>query len=224
MRRLFYLSTLILLFSCDQKPAKQQQAKTSKASKFKSLLTKYKDISFDTLKVFSSAELESRQYKFKGKQLNSADVSLFPKELLELYSNDNGYFACYKFHIDNKRTGLITRTPSTYEPSSIKLLIFDKQQDAITDFIELAETFGDAGDMAEKTSWLFKDERKKYKSFMWVEESHDNSVDDENDTTIQTRNYYYLFDLSKAKLDTLNKDEKELLKKFGSLIKQHISH
>lgn len=87
----------------------------------------------------------------------------------------------------------------------------------------MAETFGDAGDMAEKTSWLFKDEYKKYKCFMWVEESHDNSVDDEKDTTVQRWNYYYLLDFSKAKVDTVNKDEKELLKKFGSLIRQPAS-
>jgi hypothetical protein len=186
-------------------------------------LTKYKDISFDTLHVFSSTELESNRYKFKGTQLDSADVLLFPKELAEQYVNDNGYFACYKFSIDSMRTGLITRTPSTYEPSSIKLLILDKRKDTIVDFIELAETFGDAGDVAEKISWLFKDNNKKYKAFMWVEESHDNSVDDEKDTTIQTWNYYYELDVSKSKVDTLSKDEKELLKKFENLVTQQAS-
>lgn len=223
MRKLLYLTILISLLSCDLKPTRQQQSDMPKESKFKSLLAKYKDISFDTLQVFSSEELENRQYKFKGKQLDSADVSLFPKELSEQYVNDNGFFACYKFTIDSNRMGLITRTPSTYESSSVKLLIFDKQQDAVTDFIELAETFGDAGDMAEKTSWLFKDNEKEYKTFTWVEERHDNSVDDEKDTTVQTWNYYYLLDISKSNVDTVSKDEKELLKRFGSLIRQQAS-
>jgi hypothetical protein len=150
-------------------------------------------------------------------------VSLFPKELAEQYVNDNGYFACYKFSIDSTKTGLITRTPSTYEPSSIKLLILDKHKDAITEYIELAETFGDAGDMAEKISWLFKDDNKKYKAFMWVEESHDNSVEDEKDTTVQTWNYYYLLDISKSKVDTISQNEKELMKKFGTLIRRQAS-
>lgn len=194
-----------------------------KESKFKTLLTKYKDISFDTLRVFSSGELESNKYKFKGTQLDSADVLLLPIALAEQYINDNGYFACYKFSIDSTRMGLITRTPSTYEPSSIKLLILDRQNDTITDFMELAETFGDAGDMAEKISWLFKDNNKKYKSFMWVEESHDNSVENEKDTTLQTWNYYYLLDLSKAKVDTVSKDEKKLLTQFGNLIRLQAS-
>ncbi|MCW3073096.1 MAG: hypothetical protein JWP69_165 [Flaviaesturariibacter sp.] len=220
MRKLFFLAIQIFFFSCSSSETNQQTTRTSQVSKFKNLLTKYKDISFDTLQVFSSGDLESNQYKFKGTQLDSADVLLFPNELAEQYVNDNGYFGTYKFAIDSTRIGLITRTPSTYEPSSIKLLILDKRKDAITDIVELAETFGDAGDMAEKISWLFQSEHKTYKSFTWIEESHDNSVDDENDTTIQTWNSYYLLDLSKAKIDTVSEDEKELVKRFRNLLKQ----
>ena len=219
MTKLLYMTLVTLLLSCAQTETKQQLVETTKESKFKSLLTKYKDISVDTLNVYSAEDLESNSYKFKGTQLDSADVSLFPKTLSEQYFYDHGFFACYKFALDTIRTALITRTPSTYEPSSVKLLIFDKQKDSVTDFVELAETFGDAGDYAEKTSWLFKDERNKYINFMWYQESHDNSVDDEKDTTIQTWNYYYLFDISKSKVDTANKNEKELLTKFGKLLK-----
>jgi len=219
MRELFFLITLTLLFSCNQTETKQQLLDTPKESKFKTMLIKYNDISFDTLQVFSSEELESNQYKFIGTKLDSAEVSLFPKALSEQYYYDQGFFACYKFSIDSIRTALITRTPSTYEPSSIKLLLFNKQSDSITDFFELAETFGDAGDFAEKKSWLFKDDKKKYKIFMWYQESYDNSVDDENDTTIQTWNYYYLFNFSKSKVDTVSKNEQELTRKFGKLLK-----
>lgn len=219
MRKLLYFTILTLLSSCSHEETKQQQADTQKESKFKILLVKYQDISFDTLQVFSSGELENKQYRFKGTQLDSAEVSLFPPSLSEQYYYDHGFFACYKFSIDSIRTALITRTPSTYEPSSIKLLLFDKQKDSITDYIELAETFGDAGDFAEKTSWLFRDEQKNYKNFMFYQRSYDNSVDDEKDTTVQTWNYYYLFDISKPKVDTISKNEQELISKFGKLLK-----
>lgn len=219
MRKLLYFTILILLSSCSQEETKQQQADTQKESKFKILLVKYQEISFDTLQVFSSGELQNKQYRFKGTQLDSAEVSLFPPSLSEQYCYDHGFFACYKFSIDSIKTGLITRTPSTYEPSSIKLLLFDKQKDSITDYIELAETFGDAGDFAEKTSWLFRDEQKNYKNFMFYQRSYDNSVDDEKDTTVQTWNYYYLFDISKPKVDTISKNEQELISKFGKLLK-----
>ena len=219
MRKFFYLAILILFFSCDQVTTNQHVSDKQKESKFNNLIAKYQDILFDTLKIFSAEDLESNKYKFKGTQLDSADVSLFPKTLSEQYFYDHGFFACFQFAIDSDRTALITRTPSTYEPSSIKLMIFDKQKDSITGFIELAETFGDAGDYAEKTSWIFKNESSKYKSLMWYQEGHDNSVDDENDTTIQTSNYYYLFDISKLKVDTISKDKEELTKNFGILLK-----
>jgi hypothetical protein len=224
MKKLLYLAIPILLYSCDQKTTKLQQVKLQqteihKGSKFKNLLKKYKEISFDTLKVFSSYELNSRQYKFKGIQLDSVDVSLFSKDLAERYINDNGYFACYKFSIDSNTIGLLTRTPSTYEPSSIKLLIFDKQKDTITNTIELAKVFGDAGDSAEKTTWLFKDKNQKYNSFIWITESHDNSVEDENDKTIERWDRYFLLNISESKIDTLKTTEKELLLRFGKLIK-----
>lgn len=220
MRKLLFLTTLTLTCSCNQIETKQQQAEQPKERPFKSLLSKYKNISFDTLQIFSSGDLESNQYRYKGTPLDSADVSLFPKALSEQYGYDHGFFACYQFTIDSIRTALITRTPSTYEPSSIKLLIFDKQRDSITDYMELAETFGDAGDYAEKISWLFKDENKKYKNFMWYQESHDNSVDDEKDTTVQTWDYYYLLDISKPTIDTISKNKQELSIKFGQLLKR----
>lgn len=223
MRELLYLATLVLIFGCNQIDTNQRQADTPKDSKFKNLLTKYKDISFDTLKVFSAEDPDSKSYKYKGTKLDTTDVLLFPETIAEQYLNDDGYFACFKFLIDSGRIGLITRTPSTYASSSIKLLILDKQKDAITDIIELAETFGDAGDMAEKISWLLNGVAKKYKSFTWVEESHDHSVEDEKDTTVERWNNYYLIDISKSKVDTVSKDEKELLRKYGKLIRQHAS-
>ena len=225
MKTILSLTTLIfLLSSCgDSKPTSNRKKKVETDIEFGAydkLLAKYKEISFDTLKVFSSTGLDSKQYKFKGTQLDSIDVLLFPESISEQYINDPGYFACYKFPIDNFKIGLITRTPSTYESSSIKLLIFDKQRNTISDLFELAEIFGDAGDAAEKVSWLFKDENKKYKSFTWLTESHDNSVDDEKDTTVDSWNYYYLIDISKQKIDTISKNEKELLTKFGNLIRK----
>jgi hypothetical protein len=45
-------------------------------------------------------------------------------------------------------------------------------------------------------------------------------VDDEQDTTIQQWDYYYLLGLSNKGADTIRKDDKNLEKEFGSLIKQ----
>jgi hypothetical protein len=215
---------MVLIFSCDTKRTPQTKVETKRESKFIKLLNKYKSISFDTLKVFSAEDLESNTYKFKGTHLDSTDVALLPKDIAEQYYYDQGFFACYKFYIDTATVGLITRTPSEYVPSSIKLFILDKRKDAIVDYTELAESFGDAGDVTEKISWLFRDKSKMINSFMWVEESHDNSVDNEKDTTVEVWNYYYLFNISNLKVDTLSKDFSGLENKFSTLFKPKASH
>src|SRR5262245_3153331 len=102
MRKLWLFPiSVVLFFSCDQgtKPQISASPNLQKESKHKSLLTKYKDISFDTLKVFSAEDLESVNYKYKGIKLDSIDVMLFPKELTDRYTFDNYFFACFKFAI-----------------------------------------------------------------------------------------------------------------------------
>ena len=223
MQHLLLLLFAVSFFGCLENENLNSKKVFKTKSKYSTLLSKYKDISFDTLKVFSSEKLESNQYMFKGTQLDSVDVKLFPKEFAEQYFYDHGFYACYKFSMDSIKVGLITRTPSTYEPSSIKLFILDKQRETITNYFELAETVGDAGDMMDKTSWLVKGKNNKLISFIWQQESHDNSADNNKDTTIQTWNYFYLVDFSKHKVDTLNIDQRELKLKFDILIKHQAS-
>jgi hypothetical protein len=222
MRKIFHWIILVGLFSCTQTSNKGKNAQTAKKdSKYITLLAKYRNISFDTLKVFSVSEEENKNHPFKGRQLDSSEVSLLSREMADTYINDPGYYACYRFPIDTSKVALITRTPSTYEPTSIRLFVLDRQQDTITDIIELSEIFGDAGDMMEKTSWLFSDHNRKLKAFMWVTQSYDHSVEDEKDTTVEKWNYYYLLDLSKQKHDTIQNDAKELFKRFASFKGSH---
>lgn len=219
MKKFVCLAIVVTLTCCQIHESRDPGKEAKKESRFKNLLSKYASISFDTLEVYSGEALESDRYKYKGKQLDSADVALFPAEFVRQYAIDPGFYACYRFALDNRRMGLITRTPSIYEPSSVKLLVYDKRTDSITGTIELADAWGDAGDVQIKTSWLFRDKGKGYRSFTWVKESHDNSLEDEKDTTVQVWNYYSLLDLSKGDPDTLSKNDKELMERFGGLVR-----
>ncbi|UOK42221.1 MULTISPECIES: hypothetical protein [Flavobacterium] len=218
MKNLLYLITILTLFSCNEKSKSlaKQKVEIKKESKYSGLLKKFENISFDTLKIFSEENFK----KFKGQELDSLDVILFPKEIAEHHFIDPpGIFACYKFSIDSSRIGLIARTPSEYLPSSIKLFVYNKEKDKITQYIELSESIGDAGDVLEKTAWLFKTQKKDFQSLVWVRESHYNSVEDENDTTIVRWDSHYLIDLSKPKFDTINKISKFLSQEFKNLLK-----
>jgi hypothetical protein len=215
-KKTIYLLLLLLNFGCGQEQQqKKDVSKTlEKESKYKTLLSKYKDRPFDTLHVYSPEELNG---VYKGVQLDSADAILFPKDIAQQHFSDTpGLFAVYKFVIDSNRIGLITRTPSEYVPSSIKLFFFDKAKDMITSYIELAESWGDAGDVWIKDAWIFKN-KSDLTSFIMVQEMHYNSVEDEKDTTVQRWNYYTLLNITKEG-DTISKDEKDLSIRFKHLI------
>ena len=219
MRKILYFILPLLAFSCDQTQTTQKKETNpvKKESKYKRLLAKYKNKSFDTLQVYSPEELTG---EYKGVELDSADAILFPEDIAQQHFSDApGLFAVYKFAIDSNRLGLITRTPSEYVPSSIKLFFFDKAKDTITSYVELAESWGDAGDVWIKDAWIFKNQQKHFESFIMVQEMHYNSVDDENDTTVQRWNYYHLLNLTKDG-DTISKDEKELSGRFRHLIEK----
>lgn len=216
MRKTIYLLLLISGFGCGQNQKEQQEVSNTvkKESKYKTLLQKFEEKSFDTLRVYSPEELDG---EYKGVQLDSADAILFPEDIAQQHFRDTpGLFAVYKFLIDSNRLGLITRTPSEYVPSSIKLFFFDVVKDTITSYIELAESWGDAGDVWIKDAWIFKNQ-SDYESFVMVQEMHHNSVEDENDTTIRRWNYYSLLNLTKEG-DTISKDENALSRRFKHLI------
>jgi hypothetical protein len=216
MNKLILLLSLIIFYSCSSSTIKESSNQNDNERIIKTMLSKFKDIRFDTLKVYSPPDIEG---EYHGLVLDSNEALLFPKEIYEAnFIDPPGLFGIYKFRIDNKLLGLIARTPSEYMPSSIKLFFFDEAKNTIVSYLELAENWGDAGDGYTKDSWLFRGADNHLLSLVWVYESHDNSVDDESDTTIQEWNHYYLLDIMKQRSDTINKDEKFLLKKYYNLL------
>lgn len=221
MRNTLLILSLISFLSCSQN---SNQGAVKKESKFSSLLTKYKDISFDTLKVFSSDNTEIDTYQYKGGQLDSIDVLLFPESIANLYGPGEVFAACFKFSLDSSKIALITRVPSSYQSSSLQLLIFDRNTDSITKIIELAELVGDAGDVYSKNSWVYKTTKGEINIFGRTQESHDNSVENENDTTIEVINNYYLLSISNNRVDTINQNKESLTKIFKSLLNREASN
>lgn len=217
MKQLLYLFIIIIFFSCEEKPKNTGKvvAKTIRDSKYKNLLSKFKNISIDTLEVYSSEDYG----KYKGIKIDSLDAILFPKEIVEAYFLEHDLYACYKFEINSTKIGLLARTPSMYVPSSIKLFIYNKTEDNISEYIELAESWGDAGDSMEKTSWIIKNKENGINAFIRKTESHDHRVEDENDTIVESWDNHYLIDLSKPKFDTISEDSESLTKKFKALLK-----
>lgn len=227
--KIFILHIFILLISCNDSsnPKEQSSLQWSKQTesyviqkeigqeKLDPLLSKYQFIDFDTFHVWYQYNAKI----FKGIPLTDMEISKFYSKESRVYDDfDMGVFACYKFSIDQNRIGLITRTPSEYESSSIKLFIYDISSKQISLCAKLAEIFGDAGDAMTRESWIYFNTQKKPYSFIWQKESYDHSVNDRNDTVIEHWNYYYLLDLSKCPADTINSDSTYLTQKFKRII------
>jgi hypothetical protein len=216
MKKLLYLTCLCAVFSCGE-PEPINSKPGTKDSKHKKTLAYFYNIGIDTLEVGSPHDSASFFY---GKEIDSTGAMMFPEDIRKRHFFDPpGLFGIYKFAIDSNRLGLIARTPSEYVASSIKLFFFDIKRDTITNYIELGETWGDAGDFVELNSWLFRDSSKRLQALIWEHQGHDNSVDNEKDTTVSTADYYTLLDISKPRIDTIFDRKEKLPKQYEQLLK-----
>jgi hypothetical protein len=221
MKIILLLIAIVFCFGCEQKQnlPRKENGGIKKESRFKNLLSKYKEKSFDTLWIYSPDEFTG---ELKGVELDSADAILFPEETRQENPIDPpGLFAVYKFQIDSNTLALITRTPSEYESSSILLFFFDKVKDSITSYLDIAQNWGDAGDVMYKDAWIFKNSSNKFECFVLVHERHYNSAENEKDTTVESWNNYYLYNFSNKAYE-VPKNNSALLKRFSHLIEKGI--
>jgi hypothetical protein len=215
------LSHLFLLFliACNNHP-KNSTPLSSDTPQYTidSFLAKFKSITLDTLKVYSAEDIENDSFKFKGQSLNQHDwpyiKSIYGEFAKEYDSSDvllSQFYACYKFEVDKHITALIIRTPGEYVSSKIDLFIYNSITQNVYHQIELAENWGDAGDMFERCSFLFKS-GNTLNNYQYNYSSYDHSVEDINDSTLEVwRDLYYL-KINTKNIDTLNKDSTMLLK------------
>ncbi|MGZ8570334.1 MAG: hypothetical protein ACXWW0_13170 [Bacteroidia bacterium] len=203
----FLVINAVILNACSNQKELNQ-------NKFESLLSKYKDITFDTLHIYSSQPVEKDSFKYKGNKLDSLDVVLLTGETQKDHFFYEEFFSCYKFNIDSIRIGLISRVPGQNSSSAIQIYIYDKAKDSITENAELADNWGDAGFHFEEESYLFWDNNSGLKLFSWIYESEDHSIENENDTTIEERRHYHLVDYSKNLHDTISRNAKYLSREF----------
>lgn len=213
--------TLVFLLGCKQS-TKNTSSTSNKNEQYLQLLTKFKDITFDTLEVYPLIDgTKIEAYKYYGVELDSADATLFPGNIATAHFNDPpSLFACYKFNIDSSRVGLIARTPSVYYPTSIKLFVYTTNKDTLIEITELAEYLGDAGDLLDVNSWLIKDGNTNIQVLKWVQESIDNSLENDKTTNIAIRDHLLLYNVSTNKSDTLSNNIANLPAGFSKLIRR----
>lgn len=184
--------------------------------KYDSLIARFRKITLDTLKVFSQQDLKG---EYEGVTLDSFKARQLRAAMEPGYLNDQpGFHSVYRFTVDDKHMGLLARTPSHYVASSVNLYMLRTADDSLKHIGQLADYWGDAGDVYTKTSWLFRS-GKELRAFMQVIMRHDNMVDNPKDTTVKIVKDYYLLNLGYNGVDTLSRDSTSLLQQFGSLLR-----
>ena len=221
MKQIFTILIAFTLTNCTTKQDKpeeiiEEQLPTSNYSKIQHL---FKDISPDSFYVYSDWSIDKKDFAFKGIMMDSSQISILPYGWIDHYSWNKDFGACYKFPLDSTCIALIARVSGEYVSSALKLFVFDLQKDSITYTINLADTWGDAGESSKYSSCLFNEKNKNLTIVTYSGGTYDHRVgDEENDTIIENWNYYYLYKLSNNILDTISKDSSEIVNRYPTIM------
>jgi hypothetical protein len=221
----FSFFLLIVLFtSCGEKAPEgtvSQKPEAVKVSNLSLVENIFKDISSDTLYVFSDYE-NAPGFQFKGKAMDSLQAYVLPYEIRNKYSFYKDFGACYKFEMEPGKIAMIARVPGEFSSTAVKLFLFDVKKDSVINFINLSDVFGDAGEWDWGKSCIFKDGANGKRLLTYCYFSYQNPVGDENssDTLTEVRNKYFLLDLSGKFGDTLSKDSAEISNKYARIVKK----
>jgi hypothetical protein len=220
MEDIFFIAVLFILTGCSQQEAPKTIAlEALPKSNYSKIQHIFKDISPDSLYVYSDWSVERNDFAFKGTPMDSAQFALLPRGWMDHYSWNKDFAGCVKFPLDSTKMALIARVSGEYVSSALKLFVFDLQKDSIVNTISLADVWGDAGESSVYNSCLFKDKNKDLLIVTYNSGSYDHRVGQvENDTIIEKWNYYYIYKLSNNILDTLSKDSSDVVNRYPTII------
>lgn len=209
MKQLFSIVCLLTL-ACSNPEAPVTATVSSASYSIDSFLSKFKDIEFDSLKVYTSDQIDADTSFYKGYALDSMDARYIANIYGDMaFDSSRAYlsqfYACYKFKIDEERTGLIIRCPSEYVSSFLDVFEYNRKTGKVLHLINLSELWGDAGDVYERSSYLFRAD-KGIGVYQYNMSSYDHSVEDEKDSTIDEWYNHYTIRISEGKFDTLSRD------------------
>lgn len=174
------------------------------------LLKQYKDTSFRELYVYPDTLDNCLNYFFKGLTLDSTTFNYLNENVTNSQPLTEGFYSIFSFKINENNIGLITRTPGTYSPTLISLWIYNLKKDSITNNVQLADIFGDAGSAQTINSFLYFDKQNQLNAVQYKYYSYDHSIEEQKDTAIETYRYYYLLKIGNNTVDTISTDSTSL--------------
>lgn len=231
MKHFPFFLLLLFLFACrDNK--KETQIKADTAVKSPPLISKHFADDFDTLNRdsllvyprMSSNASDDPTYPFSGKplkdfEIRNIDTSLFEHPIKKKMS----FFATNKFPLGKDHTGLLLRTPSIYWESAIYLLLWDNTTNKVVDQLQVAEWWGDAGDLVFVQSWLL--DLKKDNPKILVVKNITRPKDLKNPSVTLTTDSVYRYTIkdNHFKLETKAETDRDYLRRKYNIILRKIT-
>lgn len=198
------------LFACF--PPGEQNETGHADARINKLLSLYQPAGSDTLAVESGNVAADGSWKYRGTLIDTALLQLLPAQFHDQLPQ---FYACYRLNLDANTIGLITRTPSEYGSTSIKLFAYHKQTRNITFETELAEAFSEEGSAVTKSSWLY---HPADSGWLGILENFASSANDEDAVASNYEAYdYYHLRWNGHKMDTTSTDSSALVEIFKQL-------
>lgn len=223
---------MILFFIGCRDNKKEIRIKPDTTSKSASLVSSSVANSFDSLNRdsllvyprMSSNASDEPTYPFSGKLIKNFDLTLIDTSKFEHpIQKRMNFFAVNKIPMGKDHTGLLLRTPSIYWESAIYLLLWDNTQTKVLDQLEVAEWWGDAGDLVFVQSWLL-DLKKDNPKILVVKNITRTKDLKKPSLTITTDSVYrYTIKDNHFKLETKAETDRDYLRKKYNIILRNIT-
>lgn len=216
MKHVVLLLAAGVLLSCAKKseeniPSKIDSAvirlpDTAYISVNQTLLDKFKTTEQDEF-IFTPPK-HIRQPMRGTKQVGAQYLPIFPSSLKIGNTKRPEVFAIQKFKIDNNTTALVTQNPGDFALSSINLMLYNHQAEAVSGLLEVADETDEKGYKSKKQTVLVRDSGH-VKGLMWYSTRLE-PVDADDPTNLMTTNEYFSISINNGKIDTAKATQEQI--------------
>jgi hypothetical protein len=156
--RLLFAVFIVIAAACNDSGAESTTDVAIDTMELNKFLALFKELNVDSLQIESPDEIsEPSDNIFKGVAIDSNYYKFIATDDVSwVKSAGYNYYACFKKSLNDSTIMLVMRTPSEYWESSVKIYLLNTRTQKTFDKYEAAESWGDAGDVMIKTSWLIR--------------------------------------------------------------------
>lgn len=229
MKNILLFLTLLLVIACfDKKNERRIKPDTTAKSApmpLKSFADNFDTLNRDSLLVYprmSSNALDEPNYPFSGHELKDFDYKQIDTSRFEhAVKRKMNFFATNRIPLGKDHSGLLLRTPSIYWESAVYLLLWDNALNKVVDQLQVAEWWGDAGDLVFIQSWLLDLKNDNPKILVIENITRPKDIKNPSVTVTTDTVYRYTIKDNRFKLETKAETDRDyLLRKYNIILRK----